>query len=55
MATDLTTIVVNWNAAELLDDCLNSILTAVPDGVSNEIIVVDNGSADGSVEHLARC
>ena len=49
----LTTVVVNWNTVTLLDDCLQSILDATPPDVANEIVVVDNGSHDGSVAHLA--
>jgi hypothetical protein len=52
--SDLTTIVVSWNTVGLLDDCLASILAATPPTLSNDVIVVDNGSTDGSVEHLAR-
>lgn len=49
---DLTTIVVNWNTVGLLDGCLSSIVAATPEGLDNEIVVVDNASADGSGEHL---
>ena len=52
--SDLTTVVVNWNTVGLLDDCLGSILAATPPGLRNDVVVVDNGSTDGSVEHLAR-
>jgi GT2 family glycosyltransferase len=52
MTADLTTIVVNWNTVGLLDDCLRSILDSTPAGVDNHVIVVDNASHDGSVEHL---
>ena len=52
--SELTTIVVNWNTVGLLDDCLASIDAATPAGTSNHVIVVDNGSTVGSVEHLAR-
>lgn len=45
---DLTTVVVNWNTVDLLDDCLASIIAATPSGLRNDIVVVDNGSADGS-------
>lgn len=49
----LTTIVVNWNTVNLLDDCLASIVDNTPGYINNEIIVVDNASVDGSVAHLA--
>jgi N-acetylglucosaminyl-diphospho-decaprenol L-rhamnosyltransferase len=52
--SDLTTIVVSWNTVGLLDDCLASIVAATPPRLSNNVVVVDNGSTDGSVEHLAR-
>lgn len=44
---DLSVVVVSWNTRDLLRDCLASIERTVTDLV-NEIIVVDNGSADGS-------
>jgi N-acetylglucosaminyl-diphospho-decaprenol L-rhamnosyltransferase len=50
---DVTTIVVSWNTVDLLDDCIRSIVAATPQGVTNDIVVVDNGSADGSADHVA--
>lgn len=47
--TDLSIIVVNWNTRELLRQCLRSVVAATS-GIAYEIIVVDNGSADGSVQ-----
>lgn len=46
---DLSICIVNWNTKELLRACLQSIETA-REGVRVEVIVVDNGSADGSAE-----
>jgi GT2 family glycosyltransferase len=46
---DLSIIVVNRNTRGLLEECLESI-QALPDEVECELIVVDNGSTDGSVE-----
>ena len=48
-AFDLSIIIVNRNTRELLRECLDSI-AAAPDAVRREVIVVDNGSADGSAE-----
>lgn len=44
---DLSVIIVNWNTRELLRACLDSVIRHTT-GLSYEIIVVDNGSADGS-------
>lgn len=46
---DLSIIIVNWNVRDLLRECLRSIDAGL--GVLDvEVIVVDSGSADGSVE-----
>lgn len=50
----ITCIVVNWNRRDLLRACLQSLAVEQPGGPSFEIIVVDNGSSDGSLEMLAR-
>jgi Predicted glycosyltransferases len=46
---DLSVIIVNWNVRNLLRRCLHSILASLP-ACQLEIIVVDNGSTDGSPE-----
>lgn len=42
--------VVNWNTRELLRQCLRSVLA----GPATEVVVVDNGSSDGSAEMVRR-
>lgn len=44
---DLSVIVVNWNTRELLRACLASVKRHTT-GLEHELIVVDNGSSDGS-------
>ncbi len=46
---DLSVVVVNWNVRELLRRCLHSVLHPSSE-IALEVIVVDNGSTDGSVE-----
>ncbi|HXM43016.1 MAG TPA: glycosyltransferase family 2 protein [Bryobacteraceae bacterium] len=47
-APEITVAVVNWNRREYLRACLASL--AAQRGVTFEVIVVDNGSSDGSAE-----
>ncbi len=51
MSTDveLSSIVVNWNTADLLAQCLAALAAHTPAGVNHQVIVVDNGSTDDSV------
>ncbi len=48
---DMSVVIVNRNTRELLDACLASI-RALPDAVSLDVVVVDNGSTDGSAERV---
>jgi len=48
----ISVIVVNWNRRELLRECLRSLAGQTVDGF--EVILVDNGSTDGSVEMARR-
>jgi hypothetical protein len=50
---DVSAIVVNWNTRHLLDYCLKSLADLDAAGRRGETIVVDNGSTDGSAEHVA--
>ena len=47
--TELSIIIVSFNARADLERCLESLHAAPPAG-SHEILVVDNGSTDGSVD-----
>jgi len=53
MTTNLVSIVIpNWNGCKFLATCLDSLLGQTYKDI--EIIVIDNGSKDGSVEFLAK-
>src|SRR5437867_518152 len=47
-----STVIPNWNGRDLLEKYLPFLETALAGNPDNEIIVVDNGSTDGSVEFL---
>jgi GT2 family glycosyltransferase len=49
-APDLSVVIVSWNTRDLLARCLTSLNA---DGVALRTIVVDNASADGTVDMLA--
>ncbi len=45
---DLSVIIVSYNVARLLEECLTSLFSRPADGLAIEVIVVDNASADDS-------
>lgn len=45
-------IILNWNGGEIVCKCIESVLkTDYPDF---EVILVDNGSTDGSIEKVSK-
>jgi len=48
----LSIVIVNWNAADALPKCIGSI-AANTSNIPHEIIIVDNASADGSLDIIA--
>lgn len=50
---DLSVIIVNWNTRDLLRTCISSLKRYLKSSMF-EIIVVDNGSTDGSAEMIER-
>src|SRR5579862_2168495 len=51
-ANAATVVIPNWNGRDLLEKYLPSVEAALAGNAANEIIVVDNGSSDGSAEFL---
>lgn len=50
---DVSILIVAWNVRDLLAQCLRSVYTETK-GIDFEVIYVDNGSADGSVEMVRK-
>jgi len=50
----VTIIVLNYNTKEAVKACIESVKQCTTN-IPYELIVIDNGSADGSVEYLKRC
>ena len=48
----VSVLVINWNTRELLEPCLSSVLSGDAADLVEEVVVVDNGSTDGSVDEL---
>ena len=53
MGIDVSIIIVNYNTKQLTSDCIDSIVEKTQ-GISYEIILVDNASTDGSKEIFAK-
>ena len=54
MNTNLSVIILSYNTKELTNNCLSSLIKSLPKNKNfkSEIIVVDNGSTDGSVDQI---
>lgn len=53
VSMQVSIIIVNYNTCRLLADCLASVYRQIT-GVTFEVIVVDNGSTDGSEAYITR-
>jgi len=47
-----TVVIPNWNGRDLLEKYIPSVIAALAGNPANEILVVDNGSTDGSADLL---
>ncbi|RJP63775.1 MAG: glycosyltransferase family 2 protein [Ignavibacteriales bacterium] len=54
--TDISIVIINYNLAKEIDDCLNSFFEAVKDNISlsYEIIIVDNNSPDKDLHDVEK-
>jgi N-acetylglucosaminyl-diphospho-decaprenol L-rhamnosyltransferase len=51
---DISIIIVNYNVCQLLQKCIQSIVVSNNNNLKIEIIVIDNNSADASVETISK-
>src|SRR5690242_17306813 len=52
-ATHAASVVIpNWNGRDLMERYLPSVVAALAGNPENEIVVVDNGSTDGSADYV---
>jgi glycosyltransferase involved in cell wall biosynthesis len=52
-AVELTVVVTSFNTRKFLKNCLDALVQSTrASGIRTEIIVVDNGSTDGSKQML---
>ena len=54
-ATCATVVIPNWNGRDLLEKYIPPLIEALAGHPDNELLVVDNGSEDGSAAFLAEC
>lgn len=51
---DFTIAILTWNRADFLEKCLQSLFAAMSPDITHEVLVLDNGSTDGTPGVLAR-
>jgi len=50
---DISVIILSYNVKDLMKECLNSLSNEISD-MNTEVVVVENGSSDGSGEFITR-
>jgi GT2 family glycosyltransferase/glycosyltransferase involved in cell wall biosynthesis len=52
LCSSASVVIPNWNGKDLLEQYLPSVVEALAGNPDNEIVVVDNGSTDGSADFI---
>lgn len=52
--TDITVVIPNYNGMRFLRECLQSLAEQEKDAPKYEVVMVDNGSADGSLDFVEK-
>ena len=52
--SEITVVIPNYNGMKYLPECMTSLCERQEDAPEYEVLIIDNASADGSVEYLEK-
>lgn len=54
MENSIGLVILTWNSEKYISECLNSLITLCGNGISGNIVVIDNGSCDSTVQRVSQ-
>ena len=52
--SEITVVIPNYNGMKYLPECMTSLCEGQENAPEYEVLIIDNASADGSVEYLEK-
>lgn len=52
MGSSVGFVILTWNSEKYISECLNSLIALCGNGISSNIVVIDNGSSDDTVQRI---
>lgn len=52
MESSVGFVILTWNSEKYISECLNSLIALCGNGISGNIVVIDNGSSDDTVQRI---
>lgn len=52
MGSSVGFVILTWNSEKYISECLNSLIALCGNGISGNIVVIDNGSSDNTVQKI---
>lgn len=52
MGSSVGFVILTWNSEKYISECLNSLIALCGNGISGNIVVIDNGSSDDTVQRI---